>query len=998
MCKWAKWPGTLCLAAVAWAQPSAESVEFFEKEIRPLLAAQCYSCHSAAAKPVFAGLRLDSRAGVLKGSDSGAVIVAGHPEQSKLIRAVKGELPARMPPTGKLSEGQIAALEKWIRLGSPWPEERAEAAAAGQFNLEQRRSEHWAWQPVRKPDAPVVKDTAWPLQPIDRFLLAKLEEKGLRPAEPAMPRTLVRRVHFDLTGLPPAPEDLDVTYEQTIDRLLNSPRFGEHWARHWMDLIRYAESHGSEGDPDTPEAWRYRDYLIRALNNDVPYDQLVREHLAGDLLPNPRINPELRINESLIGVANLRMVEHGFQPVDPWEDRVKWADNQIDVFSKTFQGLTISCARCHDHKFDAISQQDFHALFTTFAGARPTQSAIDLPDHLERHSLAMTRLKKRIRSGLAEAWLEQAKAWDSKTIAALSSLKNPRDTFNQEGLTLAWNLTNPDHYRLWKGHGTGLPTAPSPPGEFSISSSPDRVIGGIYPAGVYSHLLTPKHNAVLTSPRFKIERDAISLRLLGGNFSFAQLIIENYAVPRGGIYHLRFSPKQDRMHWATWDTTFWKGFTAYIEFATLDDATHFILDEDDGKKKPRPEPVRDGRSWFGAHSVWFHDKNYKPKEETISILNSQELAIAAIESFRNERMSNAQAAYLDALLQSGLLSANPETTREIAAEYRRLEAEVPVARRAPSVLEECAAPQPLLVRGNHKNPGAPVAARYLTALDSPAYPDSCFTRLHLADAVARASNPLTARVFVNRVWHHLFGRGLVATVDNFGKLGEPPTHPELLDYLAARFVEEGWSIKRLIRMMVSSRAYRMSSGPSPSALLSHMPVRRLEAEAIRDSILAVAGTLDLTMYGESVPVFYAHDTGKTKGDKPKGPIDGMCRRSIYLEIRRNATNPFLEVFDFPVPSSTRGQRDITNVPAQSLALMNSLFVFDQAIRWANQMEKSGPAEPAKRMEAMFIRALGRVPTAEERDSSLTYISQSGPSAWRDFALALYNLKEFIYIQ
>ena len=312
-------------------RPSAEDLEFFEREIRPLLAEQCYSCHSSQIETPFAGLRVDSREALLKGGESGAAILPGDPEKSRLIKLLRGE-PLLMPPTGRLAEDRIAALGKWIELGAPWPEdEPAPEPQAGDFDLEARKSSHWAWQPVAVVEPPAVSDKDWPAGPGDRFLLAKLDEEGLKPASPADRYTLIRRLSFDLTGLPPTPEQIRAfvqdnspdAYLKLVRRLLDSPHFGERWARHWMDLVRYAESHGSEGDPEIPVAWRYRNYLIRALNNDVPYDQLIREHLAGDLLENPRINERDGINESILGTAHYRMIEHGYQPVDPWEDRVK---------------------------------------------------------------------------------------------------------------------------------------------------------------------------------------------------------------------------------------------------------------------------------------------------------------------------------------------------------------------------------------------------------------------------------------------------------------------------------------------------------------------------------------------------------------------------------------------------------------------------------------------------------------------------------------------------
>ena len=1035
---------------------------------------------------VFANLRLDSRAGVLKGGDQGPVVTFRRMRpDSKLIRMLHGE-GMQMPPTGKLADEKIAALERWVEIGLPWPEEAAaQPDPATGFDLRARAQEHWAWQPVRKQAPPDVKAPGWPLNAVDRFLLAELERQGLEPAEPADRRTFIRRAAFDLTGLPPTPEQIQAflddgepgAHQRLVDRLIDSPHFGEAWARHWMDLMRYAESHGSEGDPDTPFAWRYRDYLVRAFNADVPYDQLIREHLAGDLLADPRINTELQINESLLGAAQFRLVEHGFQPVDPWEDRVKWADNQIDVFSKAFQGLTVSCARCHDHKFDAISQKDYYALFGVFKGARPTQRAIDTEDHLNLNRDRLLAIKGELREKLAAAWSEKAEGFAQALLsgklakaveAALETPSHPlapwallhdksgtgfadswqalekhwrdemaaRRAYNEEHFQQQWDVRNPRDYAQWVRHGTGLPEAPIPAGEIEVPPDGNQLVSRIYPTGVYTNLVSRKHNGVLQSPRFKIDSDYISFEVSGGNFAFVQLIIENYAAPRAGIYHLRYSPKKDDNVWATWKTEYWKGFTGYIEYATLDDATHFQPDKEHIAMRPRPQPVRDGRSWFGAGRVAFHNDDRTPRrldEPILTILeggapaSAEELAgrygrvlSAAVEAWGAGSVTDEQAWLLDFSMRNGLLPNSPaqvEGARPLVAEYRKLEKQIPVAKRAPGVLEEGGPDQPLLIRGNHKSPGDPVPRRFLSALGSTDYDDPRTARLRLAQEVTSPRNPLTARVAVNRIWKYLFGDGLVPTEDNFGKLGEAPTHPELLDWLAGRFVEDGWSVKKIVRLLATSRAYRMSSLASPEAaerdpgndLLSYMPVRRLEAEAIRDAILAVSGELNPEMYGPSIPVYYAYDVGKTKGDNPKGPLDGNGRRAIYQEIRRNTHNPFLEVFDLPAPASTRGERDATNVPAQALTLLNSPFVILEAEKWAERLTEREDETAAERVDAMFEKALGRKPSATERDRAQTYISmlsqqhgaddpmESAP-VWQDFAQTLFNLKEFLYLR
>ncbi len=1022
--------------AVVLLLATAVDLEFFEKQIRPLLSQHCFACHSSSVKAAFAGLRLDSKAEALK------VIVPGKPSESKLLRAVRGELKVRMPPTGPLPQEQIDAIARWIEMGAPWPDEKAPPAAASAFDLEARKREHWAWQPVRATTPPEVRDARWPLQPVDRFILAKLEQKGLRPAAPAGKLTLLRRVFFDVTGLPPTPDDIAAfekdtapdAYERLVDRLLDSPAYGERMARRWMDLLRYSESHGSEGDPDVPAAWRYRDYLIRAFNTDVPYDQLIREHLAGDLLPQPRYNRREQLNESLLGLAHFRMVEHGFQPVDPWEDRVKWMDNQIDVISKAFQGITISCARCHDHKFDAISQKDFYALFGILYGARPTQVAVDTPEVLDRHRGELARLKGEIRRQLAARWRGESDHLFAQKLEArlveqvhndresplypvvtLSDARAARDwaegwraelaarrEFNAKNFRKVWDLTSQE-YDAWLRQGVGAPEKPSAAGEFTIEPEGARIVNGIYPAGVYTGLLSRKHGAVITSPRFKIETGYISFRMLGGNFSSAQLIVENYAVPRGGIYNLRHIATRDQMGWLQWDTTFWKGFTGYIEFATKDDVTLSTAEEE--AKRTKTTVAKDGRSWLGVSQIVFHDSKVMPKEEepaVAAVLDCpgemyagclQTRLGAGVETWSRGALTNAQAALLDYFVRNQLLSNSTEKFPDLVTEYRRLEQEIAVPRRAPGILQEPAADHPLLVRGSHKDFGELVSRRYLAALGSRPLPD----RLRLAEEIASPRNPLTARVLVNRLWQYVFRRGIVRTADNLGKLGDQPTHPELLDWLAGRFVEDGWSIKKTLRLLLTSQTYRMSSVAPPEArkvdaandLFHHLPLRRLEAEELRDAILAVSGRLDRKMYGESVRVYYAHDTGKTKGDRPKGPLDGDGRRSVYLEIRRNATHPFLEVFDAYKPTTTRGRRDVTNVPAQSLALMNGAFVTGQSEKCANLL--GGEPDP---VGPLYLRALGRRPESGERDRAQTYAAENGLGS---LVLAVFNMKEFLYV-
>ena len=402
--------------------PADDRIEFFEARIRPVLVEHCYGCHNSSKKAA-GSLALDHRKGLRQGGDGGKIVVPGRPDQSRLLAILRHEVPGlKMPRDGAKFEASVGAdFKRWISMGASDPRDTPpsadELARATSWEATfAKRRKWWSFQPVVKPATPVTRNGEWSVHPVDRFLLAAMNSQGLAPAAVADRRTLLRRVSFVLTGLPPTPTEIrdfladeaDTAFETVVDRLRESPRFGERWARHWMDLVRYCESHGSQGDPQLANAYRYHDYLVRAFNNDVPYDQLVREQIAGDLLPEPRWNTEEQFNESAIGPAHLRMVELGFVPVDELEDQVKVVDNLIDVYSKTFLGLTASCARCLNHKFDPISQEDFYALYGVFVNGRPGQVLIDSPDTLARHRAELTALKRTIREGLGTAWLEAA--------------------------------------------------------------------------------------------------------------------------------------------------------------------------------------------------------------------------------------------------------------------------------------------------------------------------------------------------------------------------------------------------------------------------------------------------------------------------------------------------------------------------------------------------------------------------------------------------------------
>jgi hypothetical protein len=1056
-------PAFFALLAFAEARAAIppEQIEFFEKRIRPVLAQECYECHSSTGKRK-GGLALDHRDGWKKGGDSGDAIVPGDPAASLLLRTIRHTEPdLEMPRNGaKLEERVVRDFEAWIAMGAPDPRDRPptkdELARDTDWTaIRERRKGWWSFQPIASPAPPAVADAAWPGNDVDRFLLTQMEAAGLRPAPDAAPALLLRRLSYVLTGLPPTPEEVESFEREAIAdrqsaienlaaRLLASPRFGEKWARHWMDWVRYAETHGSEGDPAIPFAWRYRDYLIRALNADVHYPQLVREHLAGDLLENPRVDRERGINESALGPAHLRMVLHGFTPTDALDEQATFIDNAIDTVSKAFLGLTVSCARCHDHKFDPVSDEDFYALYGIFASSRPALIDANLPERQTLHADALAALKPRLRAALAEAWLrdlphaaERLRTWqpadekeravlldaDASPLAAwlrltaLAPQKWPGEwqrlarqsaqhrerlaAFRAQPALQRWDLRTDDDFRRWFADGTGLKQGPTGAGEFSIAPEGDRIVGDLLPAGVFSHLLSTKHRAVLGSPRFPAQGGKLWTRVRGDGNARIRYVVRDY--PRSGLIFPKIDLAGGAEQWVSWPLDYWKGDTVHVELATESDQP--------------VETKRVERSWFGVAEVIYSPDNATlappvPGAPLHALCAENEPAPAfpedlaalytrvlrrSIEAWRDGRVSDDEAAFLDAFLRRDLLPnrlAELPEAAPLVAEYRRLENEIPVPTRVPGVTEGFAFDQPLFTRGNHKQPAAPVPRRFLEVIDPTPYAldEKRSGRRELAESFVAAENPLLARVIVNRLWHHVFGRGLVATPDNFGRLGEPPTHPELLDFLAARFIAEGGSLKKMIRLLVTSRAFALDARASEDAtardpenrLLTHWTTRRLEAEAIRDSMLALSGKLDLAG-GE--------------------PGDGSSpRRSVYVKVVRNNLDPFLSAFDWPVPAATRGRRDSTNVPAQALALMNDGAVTKWAADWSRRiLEDSRFPTDETRLARLFAEAFGRPPTRAETDRALVFLRENAPAtkpaeAWRHLTQALFNAKEFIYLR
>ncbi len=949
-----------CLpAVVAWllaplasaAEPTPEQAEFFEKKVRPVLVEHCYKCHSVDTKKApKGGLRVDGRALLLHGGDGGPAVVPGDPGQSKLVEAVRYANPdLQMPPKAKLPAAAIADLERWVKDGAPWPGDAATATVSkSEFDLQTRKAAHWAWRPVYKPTPPTVKDANWPRDPVDRFLLAKLEAKGLAPAPPAGKLVWLRRVTFALTGLPPTPaeiaafqeDDSPEAFAKVVDRLLASPAYGERWGRHWLDLMRYAESRGHEQDYDIPNAYQYRDYLVRALNADVPYDRLVQEHIAGDVLPDPRLDPTTGANESAIGTGFWVLGEEVHSPVDIRQDQVTRFENRIDVLTKAFLGLTVACARCHDHKFDAISTKDFYSLYGLLEGSGYRQLRID-------------------------GW-----AQNRQVAAELASLREPVSREAQPGAeapseNVVVDYANPKPGD-WLPDDVTFGPGPRPAGSVTLNTVSGKPHVEERTAAVFYRFWS----GLKLAPGTATEVGTLG-KLTRAGFTIST---PTFTLKRRNLYYLVRG-----------------GGSAYAAVCG-----HTVIHGPLHARLVQAIPNADGYRWVAHKLDAYRDQRFHVE---LTADPKTDFAVALV----------VQADEPPPLPPAAKLQAPPPDVEGLLAAEKKLAAKVVwESRLAPALQDGPGIDGVVFIRGNASTPGEAVPPRRPEALAGPGrIPHAHGSgRLELARQFTDPTlNPFVSRVAVNRVWHHLFGRGIVPSVDNFGVLGESPTHPELLDYLATEFVREGWSLKRLVRRLVLSSAYRMASTPDPDAdradptnqLLHRFRLTRLEGEAIRDAMLTVNGRLDRTVGGPPVPV---HLTPFLEGrGRPgqSGPLDGDGRRSLYLAVRRNFLPPMLLAFDTPIPFSCVGRRQVSNVPAQSLILMNDPFVHQQAEVWAKRLRRTPASD---RVRGMYLSAVGRPPTGEELETCRSFVAgkDDDVKAWADLAHALFNVKEFVFVQ
>ncbi len=1041
---------------------------FFEANVRPVLVNNCYQCHAADTKQK-AGLLLDSKAGWAIGGESGPAVIPGDPDGSLIIRAVSYEEPGiQMPPKKRLSPLAIADLRQWIADGAYDPREggaEAVSQAAATIDVAARKAEHWAWQPVSHPKPPVVADTAWPRQNVDRFILSKLEEADLRPNDEAPARVLARRVFFDLIGLPPTPEQVrafvadpsEEAYVALVDDLLESPHFGERWGQHWLDLVRFAETWGHEQDFAIPEAWRYRDYVIRAFNADVPYHDFLTEHVAGDLLDKPRIDPERRTNESIQGTGFWHLGEATHSPVDVREDESLRISNQIDVFSKAFMGLTVMCARCHDHKFDAVTDDDYYALVGYLQSSNYQLADIADPEAQAEAYRALTTIQQSEEAALREAFtreyfLKRAEGpidWTAAEGEPLVPLEESphtilqawaeRETASKERAAaqtvvrterkgeldlipieepfeaarhVVVNYADPE--AGWYVNGYRYGAEPAHPGTFLGDQ------GLVLESAAHSDLLSERFSGLLRTKTFEVVGDRLWMRVRGHGKLF--VAVDSHRVCKGPLHSDRLRKEikvGDAYQWVAHDLSKYIGHRVHLEFTPTQG---FALQEVRfSKDKP--------------HTPW------KPNSHVVAMLQSLEgnadvnaglnrVLDRAVDAWERGEADADQVALVDwAFFRSGVFAPTIKDSPRVAtarARFRqdRAEAErqIPKPIRALALMDGSPENEPVHLRGNYRTLSPePVPRRFLEALtessDAEASPcDHGSGRLQLARQLTGLENPLTHRVMVNRVWHHLFGKGIVETVDNFGVTGTPPSHPALLDHLAHRFGHEHQgSIKALIRELVLSSTYRMSSQPDPdktqrdptNRLVHRMPIRRLTSEAIRDQLLSVSGRLQPDkMYGKSVMVHISPFNRTNRSPNGSGPLDGDGRRSIYIEGRRNHLEPLLVAFDKPTPFTAIGKRNVSNSPAQPLMLLNNELVHQEAARWAKHLLALPAADDRTRLAEAYWRAFSRAPEAEEIALALDFLAlqrelyqddQSEQRAWQDLAHTLINVKEFIYI-
>lgn len=874
-----------------------EGVDYFEKKIRPVFIEQCYSCHSTEAKKnnkLKASLILDTPEGLAKGGDSGTLLVPGKPAESLLIKSLKHTEDIKMPPKGKLSDPIVASFEHWIRIGAPAPAIVKSTEPAKEIDWNKAK-EFWAFRTPKKTPLPAVRDQTWPLREIDRFILAELEKRDLKPVGPAGKRELLRRVTFDLTGLPPTSEAMDEfasdtspdAYAKVVDRLLKSPQHGERWARYWLDISRYAEDKALAFVAVRPHAYRYRDWVVKALNDDMPYDKFLKLQLAGDLIDEPGLDPVTKL--AGLGFQGLGAEYHkGSVAAQVMADEL---DDRIDTVTRGLLGLTVACARCHDHKYDPIPTRDYYSLAAAYNGSELVEKPLVEPAAFDRFK-AQEKLLRDSEAKHAQ-WLKDQARDASKPAVQLAD----------QYFIAAWEI------RTLQQRKTNVDVA-------QIAKA--RSLQVIY----LSRLVK-----LLEQNKLDAKEPAIAAWL-----NAAKSASETAKVEKNQVV------VPDALQKAT---------------VELKQAITAALPKTAAKDVPNLLKVL----WLNPNSIFS--------------LNPTEAASQYSEATQKE------------------------LTKQ-QTDLAKLKKELPPAPPMAHAIQGGGNGLKVNIRGSVERLGeqAPPGFLRIVSTSDSSKQSKTFTRLDLANAIASPGNPLTARVIVNRVWHYHFGKGLVGTPSNFGTLGDRPSHPELLDTLAVRFIENGWSLRWLHREILLSRAYQLSSEPiavnaerdPENTYLWRYSPRRLDFEAWRDAWLAVAGKLDLTIGGPSIELTQADNS----------------RRTLYSKISRLQPNPLLVLFDFPDANVTSDRRSVTTVPQQQLFTLNSEFTIGTAKVFAKRLQNASP-KIEEQIRFAFRLAYGRTPTTEETKASEAFIRDASAEGkdrltpFEQFAHAILSSNEFQWI-
>ena len=933
----------------------AEKVEFFNSQVKPILQQNCFQCHSGGGA-VEGGLELTSREKILEGGNYGPAASLENPADSFLLEMVGyGQETAQMPPDGKLADADLEILAKWINLGLPYPVQDTDVQLKSKTT-----SDYWAYRPLKRPQVPSVQASDWINNPIDAFILAKLEAHGLTPVPPASKLTLIRRVYYDLTGLPPSPEAVEAflnntspdAYEKLIDKLLKSPRYGEKWGRHWLDLVRYAETNGYENDSDKPYVWRYRDYVINAFNEDKPYHQFIKEQLAGDEL-------DAVTRETVIATGYHKLGVWDTGPADRKLARYDYLDDIVSTTGQVMLGMTVGCARCHDHKIDPITTRDYYSFLAFFHDITPNNHGPLADIGTPEQQAVRDKL-------LAEKRLAEQEAQD-KLFEIQETIK----------IELAEHISEtivPD-----------LPTSPMRDLTYRFY----RDTFEQFPADF--NLLEPTAEGRLFSNLFSLA-PASRKRDIG-------LVFEGtLQVPEDATY------------------------TFHIN---LQGACRLILN---GYKVAELIGDREVEVALTSGEVPIR-LEYFNKD-----IDKPQLAVSwSHTNIEKHPLSTTATVNFDALLKTHaeLIEKNESlktlVDQQMALKKQRDERRrqrVPYDHQALAVSERDQTPTHILRRGNPHLVGREVKPAFPAVLNSPAVDlplvqegaKSSGKRRVFAEWVASGENPLTARVMVNRIWQYHFGRGIVRSANDFGQLGTPPTHPELLDWLASEFIASGWRLKAMHKLIMTSNAYQMSAQSNPkcvqqdanNALFWRFDMRRLTAEEIRDTVLWITGKLNLKMGGPSVfpelPEEVLATSSRPRGVWGESPPDEANRRSVYVKVKRSLLVPILNQYDQADTDSSCPVRFSTTVPTQSLTMLNGKFINDQAVAFANRMRWEGGVSVEDRVRFGLRLVLCREPESSEVQQALTFMQElqqhegvSSEVALNRFALLALNLNEFIFL-